>query len=136
MSKRSKIVSRHIQARLSVENVSEYHALATFHEWEDAGYTQKEIIVKALLALGNHPMPTEKGVLSAAALHEALIAAQDRYAEVVAQLIDERFDELAKLAPADRRQRLQETTGLSLRTSVTNSIDVAEYNGEQFEDED
>lgn len=37
---------------------------------------------------------------------------------------------------ADRRQRLQETAGLSLRTSATNSIDVAEYNGEQFEDED
>ena len=37
---------------------------------------------------------------------------------------------------ADRRQRLQETTGLSLRTRATNSIDVAEYNGEQFEDED
>lgn len=40
---RKKIESKHIQARLSIDKPEDYDALAVFHEWEAAGYNQREV---------------------------------------------------------------------------------------------
>lgn len=126
---RRKIESRHVQARLSADRPDDYDALAVFHEWEAAGYNQREIVVRALMALGGKEPPVEKGEVSPGVIRSALESMQDFFADVMGAVLDERLDEFSRMAPAERKQSLKDAAGSSLRRSIQQSVDVADYEG-------
>lgn len=131
MKRQRKIEPKHVQARLGIDNPDEYEALQVFFAWLDAGYDQREILTNALRVLGEHPLPEPKGAVSQSALRSALEAAlggmQEVFAEIMGKVLDERMDEFAAMTPAQRKREIREATGSSFRSSIMNSVDVAEY---------
>lgn len=127
---RKKIESKHIQARLSIDKPEDYDALAVFHEWEAAGYNQREIVMRALLALGGQAPPVEKGQVSPGVIRSALEGMQEFFADLMGAVLDERLDEFSRMAPDERKKSLKEAAGSSLRSSIKQSVDVRDYEGE------
>jgi len=127
---RKKIESKHIQARLSIDKPEDYDALAVFHEWEAAGYNQREIVMRALLALGGQAPPVEKGQVSPGVIRSALEGMQEFFADLMGAVLDERLDEFSRMAPDERKRSLKEAAGSSLRNSIRQSVDMTDYEGE------
>lgn len=127
---RKKIESKHIQARLSIDKPEDYDALAVFHEWEAAGYNQREIVVRALLALGGQEPPVEKGQVTPGVIRSAFEGMQEFFADVMGAVLDERLEEFSRMAPDERKRSLKEAAGSSLRNSIRQSVDMTDYEGE------
>src|SRR5690606_30139932 len=127
---RKRITNRHVQAKLLADRVEDYDALAVFHEWEAAGYSQREIVVRALLALGGQEPPVEKGQLTPGVIRSAFEGMQEFFADVMGAVLDERLDEFSRMAPDERKRSLKEAAGSSLRNSIRQSVDVTDYEGE------
>lgn len=128
---RRQITNKHIQARLSADRPEDYDALAVFHEWEAAGYNQREILVRALLALGGQEPPVEKGQVTPGVIRSAFEGMQEFFADLMGTVLDERLDEFSRMAPAERKQSLKDAAGSSLRRSIQQSVDVADYEGDE-----
>lgn len=131
MSKpRRKIVDRHVQARLRATDPHEYDALEVFADWLDAGYEQREIITRALLALGDKTQPVNRDVLPPWVVAEALESHMERVTEDVIDAIESKLSNLKIAAPTEQRQQVSEAVRSSFRSSIANSVDVAEYKDE------
>lgn len=127
---RKRITNRHVQAKLLADRVEDYDALAVFYEWEAAGYSQREIVVRALLALGGQEPPVEKGQVTPGVIRSAFEGMQEFFADVMGAVLDERLEEFSRMAPDERKRSLKEAAGSSLRNSIRQSVDVTDYEGE------
>lgn len=127
---RKRITNWHVQAKLLADRAEDYDALAVFYEWKAAGYSQREIVVRALLALGGQEPPVEKGQVTPGVIRSAFEGMQEFFADVMGAVLDERLDEFSRMAPDERKRSLKEAAGSSLRNSIRQSVDVTDYEGE------
>jgi hypothetical protein len=121
----------HIQARLHPGNEHEARAIEVYQERIHKGQLARQIIADALLSLDGQPIHIPEGGFTLQDLQAVLEGMRDMFAETISAMFDERMEELAAMSPADRKRSIREAARSSFRDSILNSVDVAEYEGDE-----
>lgn len=120
--------SRVVQARLHPDNKAEAEALAVLDAWESRGHTMRQTLTHALRALGKYDIVEPDAVT---AVKRAMKDMQGKMVDAVVDLLEGRLEDLATMAPAERRQHVQNAARSTFGTSILNAIDVADYDGDE-----
>ena len=119
-------LTRVVQARLNPGNVDEAQALDILSRWMAEGLSTRQVMTRALLSLDGQDIPETDAVRT---IRRMMGEMQTEMVNAVASLLETRLDELAAMAPKERRAQVQQAARSTFASSILNAIDVADYEG-------
>jgi hypothetical protein len=119
-------LSRVVQGRLHPDNDEEREALEVLEQWENAGHSTRQVITQALRVLGKYDVVEPDAVT---AIRHMMSDMQESMVDAVVKLLEDRIEDLASMAPAERRAQVQSAARSTFGRSIMNAVDVTDYEG-------